>query len=133
MLNDKSLELLKSFLNYELVIISVFNELNDIIIKEEEFFNEEKNIDFFQLFENVQELIDCGVFIETNYFKNINKLRNNIILKLKGGNINYKKIYSWLHDDGKNKLFKKRLSILLINDVNEVNNIINSLENYSKK
>ena len=104
MLNNKSLELLKSYLNYDSVIISIFNELNDIIIKEEEFFNEEKNIDFFQLFEIVQELIDCGVFIETNYFTNINKLRNNILLKLKSGNIKYNTIYSWLNDDEKKKI-----------------------------
>ena len=133
MLNNKSLELLKSYLNYDSVIISIFNELNDIIIKEEEFFNEEKNIDFFQLFEIVQELIDCGVFIETNYFTNINKLRNNILLKLKSGNIKYNTIYSWLNDDEKKKLFKKRLSILLFNNVNEVNNCINSLEKYFEK
>ena len=130
LLNNDILFCVQSYLNYNEIICIIFKELNNVIIKEEDFFREEKEIYFFTLYKSIQEFIDCSIFKETNYLSRINQLKNNIINNLIEGNYTFNLIYSWFNDKEKKDLLKNRLSILLMNNKNEINNIFKSIEKY---
>ena len=118
--------------NYKPVIELIFNEINKLIIKEEEIFSKDKNIEFFILLKRIQELINCQGLVETGYINNILNLKNQIINNLKNGKIQYKLIHLWLNDYEKKNLLIERLNILSFKTLNqyEINDCFNCLEKY---
>ena len=105
-LNSKNLTILKSQLKIKSIVELIFNEINKNVINEEEFFNEDKNIDFFIILKSVQEEIDCNEFINSKFLSNITKLKNTILNNIKKGEIKYDLISSWLNDKEKKYLLK---------------------------
>ena len=132
-LNSKDLTILKSQLKIKSIVELIFNEINKNVINEEEFFNEDKNIDFFIILKSVQEEIDCNEFINSKFLSNITKLKNTILNNIKKGEIKYDLISSWLNDKEKKYLLKERLNILCFNYENEVNECIESYYYYCNK
>ena len=112
------------------IIKCIFEEINRKIIKEEDLFSEEKNIEFFTLLKNIQKIINIQSFVNKGYINKIIKLKNSIINNLKNGNIQYKLIHLWLNDNEKKKLLLERLDIISFGNKNEVNDCLNSLDNY---
>ena len=120
-LNDK---------NYKEIIKSIIDEINRLIIKEEDLFNEEENIEFFFLLKRIQKYINFQKIDNQSYINNIINLKNSIINNLKNGNIQYKLIHLWLNDNEKKKILIERLEIISFQNKNEINDCLNSLENY---
>ena len=118
------------------VIEQIFEDLNKLIIKKEELFNEEENIEFFKLLEKIQHLINNQKF-DFSIYKDkftilkdkIINLKDRIINDLKNGNIKYNLIRSWLVDNEKKKLLIERLNILSFGNTKEINDCLKSLEN----
>ena len=131
-LDNKIESLIKSKLkgkNNKQIIKFLYDEVNKLIIKEEDIFNEEKSIEFFILLKNIQDITDYQMLAGIGPINNIINLKNKIFFNLKNGNIKYKLIHLWLNDNEKKNLFIERLYILSLNQ-NEINDCLNSLENY---
>ena len=111
------------FLLKKLKSVSIFkailNKINNYVIKEEDLFNEEKEIDSFKLLKGIQDekLIEkYPILNETAYILSTINLEDTILAKLKNGDIKYNIINTWYINTEKKKLFNERLFILFQNE-----------------
>ena len=122
-------------LKSENIFKSFFNKLNKFIIKEEEIFEETKEIDSFIFLKEIQKE---GLFEkykslkETKYYIDTINSGKNIINNIKEGNIKYKYFNSWKKPEGK-ELIKEKLSILFFKDDKIINNNMDKCNYYIEK
>lgn len=99
----------------------LLDKKENFIIKEEELFNTEKNIQSFNLLEAIQKYkLDNDDKIKEKFFKHILHIKDNIFDKIKKAEINfnsYKEIYS---SQDKINVFKEKLRILFFHNQNEI-------------
>ena len=113
---------------------SIFNKIDKFVIKEEELFNENDDIDSFKLLDWIQKekiLDKYKELKETIYFENIYKVQTKIIEHIKTGNIKYNNISAWYIKNL--KIFKEKLNIILFNNENNFKDCIQILNGYFSK
>ena len=112
-LNAKNMILLLERINSENMIESLLNKAENLIIKEEELFNSEKNIESFNFLEGIQK----GGLIEklnkTKYLTLISETKENILKKINNGEINFNTFKNLYIYPDKRNIFKEKLNILL--------------------
>ena len=94
----------------------IFYEINIYTIKEEELFNEKRDIKSFQLLDWIQKekLIDkYSELKETVYVEKTNKTKIKILGNIKSGNIRYDMISDWYINNNNINIFKEKLQIIL--------------------
>ena len=137
-INDKSnvkmvIKLLKIVSNKNF-LKSIFYEINIYSIKEEELFNEKKDIISFQLLDWIQKekIIDNYEELkETVYLENIYKVKNRILANIKTGNIRYNMISAWYITYM--NIFKEKLQIILFHKEDDFQECIKCMnQNFSK-
>ena len=131
-LKGENLLFLLKKLNSASIFKAILNKINNYVIKEEELFNEEKEIDSFKLLEGLQKekLIEKYPGLnETEYILATLNLEDTILNKLKKGDIKYNVINSWYINPEKKKLLTERLLILFQNE-DQVKICIDSIKKY---
>ena len=132
-LKGENLLFLLKKLKSESIFKAILNKINNYVIKEEELFNEEKEIDSFKLLEGMQKenLIDKFPKLNiTNYTISTINLEDKISNKIKSGNIKYNIVNSCFINEGKRKLLKERLKILFFQNENDVKNCMDIIKKY---
>ena len=130
-LNGESILFLLKKLQTKHFIKSILNKINNFAIKEEEIFNQEKEVDSFKLLDGIEKeelLKKFPELYETQYLDLTVKLSGEILNKITTGNIKYSKIYSMWVGKGKKELLKERLSIILFNNIEDVEKCMKSIE-----
>ena len=127
----KSILFLFQKLNSPNIINSLLYKLDNYVIKEEELFCQEEEIDSFNLLKEIEDenLRDkIPELNSTKYLKSAINLGENIITKIKEGEIKYNLFSSiWIH---KKKILEERLDILLFRNDNDVRKCMNILNEY---
>ena len=115
-------------------IKAIFNKIDKLIIKEEELFNEIKDIDSFKLLDWIQKenLIEKNQEIkDTIYVKDTYKIQAKILDSMKTGNIKYNTISTWYIKNM--DIFKEKLGILLFHKEEDFKECISCLNKYFSK
>lgn len=118
-------------LNSRDIILRILNNIYYLIIKEEELFSSEKEIDSFKLLEMILKeklFVKFPIINETKYLNLTVNLSSNILNKIKRGKIKYKLVKSILEEKEKRNLFKYKLNILLFNNINDVETLMEKLD-----
>ena len=110
------------------------NKLEKFVIKEEELFNQEKKTKSFELLEGIIEhkLFDKFNFEELkkiNYVKYSLQNKENILKKIKVGEIYYNSLKNIDSNFEQTKIFEEKLNILLFKNKNDVEECITILQN----
>ena len=132
-LKGENLLFLLKKLNSASIFRAILNKINNYAIKEEELFNEEKEIDSFKLLEGLQKekLIEKYPGLnETEYILATINLEDTISKKLENGDIKYNIINSWYINPEKKKLLTERLLIIFFHSEKQVKTCIDSLKKY---
>ena len=122
-LNGKSILFLLKKFNSKYFVKSILNKINSCVIKEEQLFSQDKEIDSFELLkgiENEELLIKYPELYETNYLISTVKLSGEIMEKIKQGEYRYKSLSSMWIGKEKKELMKERLNIILFNNKEDV-------------
>ena len=120
-------------LNSVTIFKAILNKISNYAIKEEELFNEEKDVDSFKLLEGIQneKMIEkYPILNETNYILSTITLEDKISNNIKKGNIKYNIVNSWYLKKEKNKLLRDRLNILFFHNENDVKNCMEAIKKY---
>ena len=120
-------------INSDSLLKKMIHLLDNNIIKEEEIFNDKKEIDSFILLEGIQKekLIDKYKNLkESSYWTSTSVLADKISNNLKKGIIKYNIVSSWYENNHKKQLLIEKLKILFIQNEEEVNNCIEAINNY---
>ena len=136
LLNADNILFLLGKINSQKNIESLLNKIESLVVKEEELFNEENEIDSFKLLESLEKggfLIKFRDLHKTKYLMNIFKLQKNIVEKIKKDEINYDKFKDIYFNPSKRKIFNKKVAILFFNYKYDVDNIMNLLEDKFNK
>ena len=105
----------------------LLDKLENVIIKEEELFNQEKEIKSFQLLQRLKNLIFDIYNSDKKYIKNTLQNKDNILKKIRNCEIKYNS-FKIIDSTNENKnLFKEKLNILLFNNKEEVEESMNIL------
>ena len=133
-LKGESILFLLQKLNSPNIVKSFLNKIDNFVIKEEELFSQEKEIDSFKLLKEIEKekLLDKFPQLnETKYLLSTINLGEKILNKIKNEEIKYNLFYSmWI---GKKNLLKERLDILLFNNINDVEICMKEFEEIFKK
>ena len=108
----------------------ILNRINSLIIKEEEFFSQEKDIKSFKLLNEILklELFKDPELSETDYIKNTRQLCDKILNDIEAGNIKYDLFSSmWNSKDNKN-ILKDRINTINIKQLKNENEYMAKLE-----
>ena len=124
-LNAKSILFLLEKLNSIKVIESLLDKIDSFVIKEEELFSEEKDIESFQLLEGIQKgelfnKLTMADLNKTKYLMNIFQMQENILKKIKSSEINYNTYKNIFLSKEKKEIFKNKLKILFLNNDEDV-------------
>ena len=126
-LNGESILFLLKKFNSRQFVKSILNKINACVIKEEQLFSHEKDIDTFKLLqgiENEELLVKFPELQETNYLMSTLNLRDGIMRKIEKGEYRFKSLYSmWIGKDKKD-LMKERLNIILFNNKDDVDKCV---------
>ena len=131
-LNTESILFLLENINSINDIESILNNIENFTIKEEELFNQEKNLDSFQLLDKLEQI---GFFkkkefeqlSKTKYFIIASQNKENILKKIKNYEIKYNLLCT-IHSSKENKnLFHEKLRIILLNNKEDIAESINRL------
>ena len=120
-------------LNSLSIIKEILNKIDNFIIKEEEIFSDEKEIESFILLKGIQ---NEGLFEkqeklkDTKYLMSSISLGQKILKYIKKGEIKYNIFNSLWKDEEKRKILKERLNILLFNNEKDINDCIESFKKY---
>ena len=136
LLNADNILFLLEKINSQKIIESLLNKIESLVVKEEELFNEENEIDSFKLLESLQKggfLIKFRDLHKTKYLMGVFKLQENIEEKIKKDEINYDKFKDIYLNPSKRKIFNKKVAILFFNYKYDVDNIMNLLEDKFNK
>ena len=135
-LKAESILFLFEKINYRQFLTSILNKINSFIIKKEELFRQEKEIDSFKLLDGIlkKELITkYPELSDTNYLKSTLELSSSILNDIKTGNIKYGPFFSiWTSKEKKNILIDK-LNIILLNNKKDVDMCIREFDERYKK
>ena len=133
-LKGESILVLLEKINSPNIIKSLLNKIDNFVIKEEELFSQEEEIDSFKLLKGIEEeklMQKIPSLSETNYLVINLNLGVKILNKIKEGDIKYNLFNSiWL---GKKKILEERLYILFFENEEDVKSNIKILEDYFKK
>ena len=124
--------LLKS-LNSLNFIESIFNKIDKLVIKKEEIFSEENDIDSFKLLDGIQKedlLKKYDKLSSTKYLMFTLKLQDEIINSFKKGEIKYNEIDPWIMKPNKKEILRERLNILSFHNKADVDNCFESIKTY---
>ena len=120
----------------EKILEVIINKIDNYVIKEEELFNEDKQIDSFILLERIQKenMTDKYPAIkETSYILSTINSTNKISNNIKTGELKYSLINSWYQKPQKYKILIERLNILFFQNENEVKNCMEIIKKYITK
>ena len=132
---ENILFVLRNF-NSDYFLKLILNRINDCIIKKEELFSHDKDIDSFNLLDDIRKLKILEKYPtlnETNYFKSIDNLCKTILNDIKSGNIKYSLFSSMWNSNDNKKIIKDRLKIILYKNVNDVEICVKELDDRRKK
>jgi len=133
-IKGESILILLEKVNSPSLIKSILNRIDNFIIKEEELFSQEEEIDSFKLLKGIEEenlMQKIPSLSNTKYLMETLNLGNKILNKIKVGDIKYNLFNSiWL---GKKKIFEERLDILFFNYWKDVKSNMKIFEDYFKK
>ena len=135
-LNGESILFLLKKLDSPKIVKSILNKINSCVIKEEQVFSEEKDIDSFILLDGIQKeklMIKFPELGDTSYFISILELSKNILSKIEKGEIKYKLVYSFFTNPEKKNLLKQRFNIILFNNKDDVEKCLKLLDEKFKK
>ena len=124
--------LLKS-LNSLNFIESIFNKIDKLVIKKEEIFSEENDIDSFKLLDGIQKgdlLKKYDKLSSTKYLMFTLKLQDEIINCFKKGEIKYNEIDPWMMKPNKKEILKERLNILSFHNKADVDKCFESIKTF---
>ena len=130
-LNGESILFLLKKLNSENFLKSILNKINSCLIKEQELFSQEKNIDSFKLLEGIEkeELLKKYPSLQnTFYLMSTIKLSGQILEKIKKGDIKYNSFYSMWTNKEKKEILKQRLDIILFNNIKDVDDCMKNFD-----
>jgi len=131
---ENILFLLKTF-NSLYFIQSIFNKIDKFVIKKDEIFSEEKEIDSFKLLDGIikENLVQKHEkLVNTKYLMFTLKLQDEIINLFKKGEIKYNEISPWMSTPKKD-ILRERLNILSFHNEEDVNNCFISINKYLKR
>ena len=117
------------------VLKIIFNEINTFVIKEEELFSQEKNIDSFKLLEEIEKvglLKKYQELLDTNYIISTVIVSSKLFDNIKKGEIKVRYFYQIWEEKEKRKLLKQRLNILFLNNSKDADDCIRFLESKFK-
>ena len=125
LLNAENILFLLQKIKSQKIIGSLFNKIDSFVIKEEELFSAEKEIESFKLLEGIQkgglfDKIQFEDFNKTKYLMNALQTKENVFNKIKTGDINYNLIKQIYPNEAKRNIFKEKLTILYFNNQNDV-------------
>ena len=138
LVSDYNISKIKNIINIinqlhsEDILFLFFNKLNNLLIKEEEIFEESKEIDSFIFLENIQKEDMLKKYIslnKTKYIIDTINFRNFFLNNIKNGNLKYKYFYSWKKKETK-EIIKEKLSILFFKDNKIIEEYINIFNKY---
>ena len=138
LISDYNISKIKNIINIinqlhsEDILFLFFNKLNNLFIKEEEIFEESKEIDSFIFLENIQKEDMLKKYIslnKTKYIIDTINFRNFFLNNIKNGNLKYKYFYSWKKKETK-EIIKEKLSILFFKDNKIIEEYINIFNKY---
>ena len=133
-LNGESILFLFKKIDSPNIVKSLLNKIDNFIIKEEELFSQEEEIDSFKLLKGIQEeklMEKITGLDETKYLSLTLKLGEKILDKIKKGDVKYNLFNSmWL---GKKKIIEERLKVLLFNNEKDIKSSMKTFEDYFKK
>ena len=138
LVSDYNISKIKNIINIinqlhsEDILFLFFNKLNNLFIKEEEIFEESKEIDSFIFLENIQKEDMLKKYIslnKTKYIIDTINFRNFFLNNIKNGNLKYKYFYSWKKKE-KKEIIKEKLSILFFKDNKIIEEYINIFNKY---
>ena len=125
LLNAENILFLLQKIKSQKIIGSLFNKIDSFVIKEEELFSAEKEIESFKLLEGIQkgglfDKIQFEDFNKTKYLMNALQTKENVFNKIKTGDINFNLIKQIYPNEAKRNIFKEKLTILYFNNQNDV-------------
>ena len=132
-LKGENLLFLLKKLNSVSILKAILNKIKNYIIKEEELFNEEEEVDSFKLLEGIQteKMIEkYPILNNTTYILSTINLEDKISNTFKNGEIKYNLISSWYKNPEKRKLLTKRLNILFFQNENDVKTCMDAVKKY---
>jgi hypothetical protein len=138
LVSDYNISKIKNIINIinqlhsEDILFLFFNKLNNLFIKEEEIFEESKEIDSFIFLENIQKEDMLKKYIslnKTKYIIDTINFRKFFLSNIKNGNLKYKYFYSWKKKETK-EIIKEKLSILFFKDNKIIEEYINIFNKY---
>ena len=135
-LKGENLLFLLKKLNSSSIVGSILNKINHFVIKEEELFNEEKEIDSFKLLDGLikEKLIEkFPILYETKYIMSTITLEDKIKNNIKTGNIKYNIAGPWYKNPEKRKILTERLNILFFHNEKDVKECIDAIKDYFLK
>ena len=130
-LNGESILFLLKKFNSQNFLKSILNKINACVIKEEQLFSQEKEIDSFKLLEGIEKeelLKKFPELYETTYLANTINLSGQILNKIKKGEIKYKSVFSMWLEKEKKEIIKERLNILLFNNIKDVDDCMKEID-----
>ena len=128
-LDAKAILILLGKLKSDKIIESLLNKIESLGIKEEELFNEEKDIPSFQLLEGVIKdgLFNRLDFNKIKYLLNAIQSKENMMKKIKIGEISYDSVKKCFVRKEKKEIFMEKLKIFLFNNKEDFQECINIL------
>ena len=112
------------------VIQSLLDKIETFVVKENELFNPEKEIESFKLLKGILETKLLELFMELNkpkYLMNTLKVKDIVVKKIEQGEINYDDYRNIYINPEKRQIFQDKLTILLFNNKEDVNKYMNIL------
>ena len=132
-LNRENILFLLQNFNSDKFIKIILNKINSCIIKEEELFSNEKDIDSFILLDEILKLKILQKYPETHYFKSTDTIGKKILNDFKTGNIKYSLFSSMWSTNDKKNIIKNRINIILYNNANDIEICMKELDDRYKK
>ena len=132
-LKGENLLFLLKKLNSVSIFKAILNKISNYVIKEEEIFIEQKEIDSFKLLEGIQKeklFEKYGLLKETSYLISTLTLEDKISNNIKKGEIKYNIVSPWYINNNKKQLLIERLRILFFQNDDEVNKCMEAIKQY---
>ena len=132
-LKGENLLFLLKKLNSGSIFKAILNKIGNYVIKEEEIFIDQKEVDSFKLLEGIQKekfFEKYGLLNETSYLLSILTLGDKISNNIKKGEIKYNIVSPWYINAERKQLLIERLKILFFQNEKEVKECMEAIKKY---
>ena len=122
-------------INSEKIKKSIFDEIKDLVINENDIFNEEKETNSIKMLRSLQGQLkdELNKYNYTNYFISTKEFKDKFYNNIIKGDIKYNVIIPWWKNIEKKKILINRFEILFFEEKNKIDNCKESITKYYKQ